>query len=163
VVKSRTKVKLDRDRRQTYLDRLTGRLEEIQGMLNTRRYKRRDYAWSQIEKGRRGNPAKSLVDTELTGDDGNLELSFQVNKEKLAQAEARDGRYLLGTNGFDRSPDQILTRFKKQEVVERRIKVVKGPIRIRPVFLQKEERVEGLVFVAMLALLGYTILAKSAH
>jgi transposase len=158
VVKSRTKVKLDRDRRQTYLDRLTGRLGEIQGMLNTRRYKRRDYAWSQIEKARRGNPAKSLVDIELTGDDGNLELFFQVNEEKLAQAEARDGRYLLGTNDFDLSADEMLTRFKKQEVVERRIKVVKGPIRIRPVFLQKEERIEGLIFVAMLALLVYTIL-----
>jgi transposase len=157
-VKSRTKVKLDRDRRQTYLDRLISRLEEIQGMLNTRRYKRRDYAWSQIEKARHGNPAKALVDVELTGEDGDLKLSFQVNEEKLVQAEARDGRYLLGTNDFDLSADEMLTRFKKQEVVERRIKVVKGPIRIRPVFLQKEERIEGLVFVAMLALLVYTIL-----
>ena len=34
VVKSRTKVKLDRDRRQTYLDRLIGRLEEIQGIVH---------------------------------------------------------------------------------------------------------------------------------
>jgi transposase len=96
VVKSRTKVKLDRDRRQTYLQRLTGRLEEIQGMLNTRRYKRRDYTWSQIEKARRGNPAKGLVDVELSGVDGQLKLSFQLNQEKLAQAEAIDGRYLLG-------------------------------------------------------------------
>ena len=36
VVKSRTKVKLDRDRRETYLKRLTDRLEKIQSMLNTR-------------------------------------------------------------------------------------------------------------------------------
>jgi hypothetical protein len=86
VVKSQTKVKLDQDRRQTYLDRLTGPLEEIQGLLNTRRYKRQDYAWTQIEKTRRGNPAKSLVDIELTGDDGLLRLTVQINQEKLAQA-----------------------------------------------------------------------------
>ena len=158
VVKSRTKVKLDRDRRQTYLDRLTDRLEEIQGMLNTRRYKRRDYTWAQIEKARRGNPAKGLVDIELSGEDGNLKLTFQLNQEKLARAEAMDGRYLLGTNDFDLSALEMLTRFKKQEVVERRIKVVKGPVRIRPMFLHKQERIEGLVFVAMLALLVYTIL-----
>ena len=158
VVKSRTKVKLDRDRRQTYLDRLTGRLEEIQGLLNTRRYKRRDYTWAQIEKARRGNPAKGLVDVELTGEDANLKLTFQLNQEKLARAEAMDGRYLLGTNDFELSALEMLTRFKKQEVVERRIKVVKGPVRIRPMFLHKQERVEGLVFVAMLALLVYTIL-----
>ena len=158
VVKSRTKVKLDRDRRQTYLDRLTGRLEEIQGLLNTRRYKRRDYTWAQIDKARRGNPAKGLVDVELSGEDANLSLTFQLNQEKLAQAEAMDGRYLLGTNDFGLSALEMLTRFKKQEVVERRIKVVKGPVRIRPLFLHKQERIEGLVFVAMLALLVYTIL-----
>ena len=158
VVKSRTKVKLDRDRRQTYLDRLTGRLEEIQGLLNTRRYKRRDYTWAQIEKARRGNPAQGLVDVELSGEDANLNLTFQRNQEKLARAEAMDGRYLLGTNDFGLSALEMLTRFKKQEVVERRIKVVKGPVRIRPLFLHKEERVESLVFVAMLALLVYTIL-----
>ena len=66
--------------------------------------------------------------------------------------------YLLGTNDFDLTALEMLTRFKKQEVVERRIKIVKGPVRIRPMFLHKQERVEGLVFVAMLALLVYTIL-----
>jgi len=158
VVKSQTKVKLDQDRRQTYLDRLTGRLEEIQGLLNTRRYKRRDYAWAQIEKARRGNPAKSVVDIELTGEDGDLGLTVQINPEKLAQAQAMDGRYLLGTNDLDLSALEMLTSFKKQEIVERRIQVVKGPVRIRPMFLHKQERIEGLVFVAMLALLVYTIL-----
>lgn len=127
-------------------------------MLNTRRYKRRDYTWSQIEKARRGNPAKALVDIELTGEDGNLKLTFQRNEKKLAQASARDGRYLLGTNDFDLSAEEMLTRFKKQEVIERRFKLVKGPLRIRPMFLHKEERIEGLVFVALLALLVYSIL-----
>jgi hypothetical protein len=69
-----------------------------------------------------------------------------------------DGRYLLGTNDSDLSALEMLTRFKKQEVVERRIMVVKGPVRLRPMFLHKQERIEGLVFVAMLALLVYTIL-----
>jgi len=45
----------------------------------------------------------------------------------------------------------MLTRFKKQEVVERRIKMIKGPICIRPMFLHEEECVEGLIFVALLA------------
>ena len=158
VVKSRTKVKLDRERRQTYLDRLTGRLEKIQGMLNTRRYKQRDYTWTQIEKARGGNPAKGLVDVELTGSDGNLKLTYQINQGKLAQAEAVDGRYLLGTNDDSLSALEMLVHFKGQEIIERRFKVVKGPVRIRPMFLHKQERIEGLIFVAMIALLVYTIL-----
>ena len=158
VVKSRTKVRLDRERRQTYLNRLTGRLEDIQRMLNTRRYKRKDYTWTQIEKACRGNPAKNFIDIKLTGEDGNLKLTYHLDQEKLAQAEALDGRYLLGTNDHGLSALEMLIHFKGQEVVERRIKVVKGPIHIRPMFLHKEERIESLIFVAMVALLVYTIL-----
>ena len=58
VVKSVTKVKLDHDRRQTYLQRLTKRLAAIQGMLNQRRYKKRAYTQRQIEQACQGNPAR---------------------------------------------------------------------------------------------------------
>jgi len=61
VGKSRPKAKLDSERRQTYLDRLTNRLTQIQAMLNTHRYKRRDCTWAQIEKAPGGNPPKRLV------------------------------------------------------------------------------------------------------
>jgi transposase len=158
VVKSRTKIKLDRDRRQNYLKRLTDRLEEIRGLLNTRRYRQKAYAQKQIEKALQGNPAKRFVDIELAGGDDNLTLTYRVNEERLVEAEALDGRYLLGTNQNDLSADEMLRHFKRQEVIERRIRTVKGPIRIRPLFLHKEERIEGLVFVTMLALLIYTIL-----
>ena len=158
IVKSRTKVKLDRDRRATYLKRLTDRLQKIAGMLNTRRYKRKAYSQKQIDKARRGNPAKRFVDVELTGEDGNLTLTYQVDEDKVAEAATLDGRYLVGTNQHTLDAHQMLVRFKRQEVVERRIKTVKGPIQVRPLFLHKEERVEGLVFVTMLALLVYTIL-----
>lgn len=158
VVRSRTKAKLDREKRQTYLKRLTNRLEQIATMLNTRRYKRRAYAQQQIDKALAGNSAKRLVDVELTGEDGNLSLTFAVNEARLAQAAALDGRYLLGTNHFVLDAHQMLRRFKRQEVVERRFKTIKGPIQVRPLFLHKQTRIDGLVFVSMVALLVYTIL-----
>lgn len=158
VVKSRTKARLDRDRRKTYLKRLTDRLEEIQGLLNKRRYKRKSFARKQIDKAFQGNPAQRFVEETLTGEDGNLTLTYQVDEEKLAEAAELDGRYLLGTNQHTLDAHQMIVHFKRQEVVERRIKTVKGPIQVRPLFLHKEERVEGLVFVTMLALLVYTIL-----
>ena len=65
---------------------------------------------------------------------------------------------MLGTNDFGISAHQMLLHFKGQEIVERRIRTVKGPIQVRPMFLHKEERIESLVLVAMIALLVYTIL-----
>jgi len=158
VVRSRTKAKLDREKRQTYLKRLTDRLEKIASMLNIRRYKRRAYTQQQIDKALAGNPAKRLVDVDLAGEDGNLSLTFAVNEERLAQAAALDGRYLVGTNQFTLDAHQMLRRFKRQEGVERRFKTIKGPIQVRPLFLHKQERIDGLVFVSMVALLLYTIL-----
>lgn len=158
VVKSRGKVKLDRDRRQTYLTRLTDRLDDIQRMLNTRRYKRKAFTQRMIDKACHDNPANRFVDIQLTGTDGNLSLTYQVNQALLDEAAALDGRYLLATNNTSLDAHQMLQRFKRQEVVERRNKVIKGPIQIRPIFLHKQERIEGLVFVSMLALLIYTIL-----
>ena len=41
---------------------------------------------------------KHLVNVKLTGNDGNLEMSFTVNEEQLANAKEKDGRYMLITN-----------------------------------------------------------------
>jgi hypothetical protein len=37
--------------------------------------------------------------------------------------------------------------------------VVKGPLQVRPVFLHTDQRIEGLVFFTLVALLGRAILA----
>ncbi len=41
--------------------------------------------------------------------------------------------------------------------MEKGFRRLKGPIRLRPVYLHKEERIAGLVFVNMLALLVYSV------
>jgi len=85
-------------------------------------------------------------------------LPYSLNQELLAHSEADDGRCLLGTNDATLSACQMLSLFKQQEVVERRFKVIEGPVPIRPLFLHKEEPVESLVLVATLALLVCSIL-----
>jgi hypothetical protein len=51
-------------------------------------------------KAQRGNPAKGLVVVALTGTDRALALDFHIDRDALAQAQALDGKYLLGTNAF---------------------------------------------------------------
>ncbi len=52
----------------------------------------------------------------------------------------------------------MLERFKGQEVVEPRFRTVKGPIQVRPLYLQTEERIESLVLLVMVALLVFSLL-----
>ena len=92
---------MDAEKRQTWLARLLKCLAEIQGQLNQRKYKRQAYTLEQIHLAQRGNAAQDLLDIRLEGADGELVLTFQVNAEKLALAEQRDGRYPILTNCWE--------------------------------------------------------------
>jgi transposase len=158
VVHSVTKAKLDREAREKHLQRLIQRLTHIQEKLNTLRYKQRAYTHHQIQKALEGNPARRFVDVHLEGEDGQLCFTFTQDEQALAQAAALDGRYALGTNAMELTAAEMLERFKGQEIVERRFRTVKGPIQVRPLYLQTEERIESLVLLVMVALLVFSIL-----
>ena len=158
VVWSTGKQRLDEEKRKVYLKRLLNRLEEIRRHLNQGRYIRREYTVHQIALAQRGNPAKRLVMVELTGSDRHLALSFRIDREALALAQTLDGRYLLGTNALHLLASEALTYFKAQDGVEKRNGDIKGPLRVRPLYLHSDQRIEGLVFITLLALLVLAIL-----
>ena len=158
ILYSVNKAKLDADKRTTLLDRYLERLGAIQKRLNVRRYKKKAYTKDQIGKAQRKyTSVQKLVDMQLTGEDGALALSFSVNPERLALAEERDGRYILGTNR-PLSEEEMLSHFKRQDRIEKRIRTIKASIQVRPMFLHKQERIESLVFICMLALLAFSVL-----
>ncbi len=158
VVYSRSKAKLDAEKRQAELDRLLQRLAKIQAHLNHRKYKRREYTLEQIHLAQRGNSAKGLVDIELGGEEGALTLTYQVNAARLALAQQQDGRYPIITNRWEVSANEVLQRVKEQDVAEKRFAIVKGPLQIHPLWLHKDERLVSLVLIVMLALLVYCLL-----
>ncbi len=65
---------------------------------------------------------------------------------------------MLGTNALHLSASEALAHFKAQDGVEKRNGDLKGPLRVRPLYLHSDQRVEGLVFIALLALLVRAIL-----
>jgi transposase len=163
IVWSAGQERLDRQKRQTLLKRLLNGLQHIQGQLNRRHYRRRDYTQEQIHRVQRGNAAASLVDVELSGTDGNLSLHFRIHRERLAATQVLDGKYVLVSNARHLSADERFTHFKGQEGVEKRLSVVKGPLRVRPTFLHRDERIEVLVWVNLVALLLYALLEKQVR
>ncbi len=153
VVWTAGKERLDEDKRKHHLKKLLNRLADIKGMLNTGRYIRYAFAAHQIALAKRGNPAKGLVQTKLTGPDRHLKMSFAIDRSALAQAQALDGKYLLGTNAPHLSATKTLTIFKAQDGVEKSNRTLKGPLLIRPIYLHTDQRIESLVFIILLALL----------
>jgi transposase len=158
VVHSESKARLDAEKRRQAIDKLNQRFADIQAHLNQRKYKRRDYTLEQIHLAQRGNPARDLLEVTLQGEEGALVLTYQVNGEKLAAAEQSDGRYPILTNCWELSATEVLGHLKAQDQIEKRFWVLKGPLRMHPLWLHKDERLVSLVLVLMIALLIYCLL-----
>ena len=158
VLYSRNKARLDAGKRDDHLAKLQAGLRDIQSKLNQRRYKSRCYVEERVHKlMSRYSAARSLLDWALTGEDGQLTLTFAVNATALEEAQRLDGRYALVTNS-DLSADEMLTAFKRQSSVEGRFRVLKDDVSIHPIHLRRDNRIQALVLLTMIALVVYSVL-----
>lgn len=166
VVKSEEKAEKDAERRGKNIEKLSEGLEGIKAKLNTRKYKRAEYVRGRIDKLFTGKRRyKRLFDIRLDGEDGELSLSYALIEEAIADEAKLDGKYIIVTDkSRDEMPmDEVLETYKSRNVVEVRIRNFKSTLRVRPLFLQSDERIASLVFVNVLALMVYSILEVLAR
>lgn len=94
------------------------------------------------------------VSVERTGD--RATLAWRRDPDGLAAAARTDGLYGLATNLPGRlGAGDILRLYKDQPLVELRHRDAKGPLRIRPIFLHTDARIEALLSVVGLALVVF--------
>jgi hypothetical protein len=161
VVWSPGKARLDAQLRATHLARLERALQQLAGKLGRRPYTTLSAVHKRVTALLKGHPARRFVDVQISGGPGTeapLTLTWTRSQALLAQATALDGRYVLGTNAPALDAAQMLERSKQRDVPEKRFALVKGPLAVRPVYVHKEERVLGLVFCTLVALLLFALL-----
>jgi hypothetical protein len=91
--------------------------------------------------------------------EGRLTLDYRRETEVIAQAARADGVYALCTNLSGRlSAERVLRLYKDQQIIERRHRDLKQTLRVRPVFLHNDDRIEALVGVIGLALLVFGLI-----
>ena len=78
-------------------------------------------------------------------------FTWRLRKTKLRQVRRREGRYLLRTNLTEEDPVKLWEYYTQLTQVEEAFKNLKGDLALRPVYHQKEDRVEAHIFVAFLA------------
>jgi transposase len=94
---------------------------------------------------------------------GQLTLRWRADRYALWQADQQDGRYLLVTNDAHLTPLQMLTRYRQKDGGEKRFTVCKSDLKVSPIYLHKDERIEGLLLIHMVALLTYSLLERQAR
>jgi transposase len=60
----------------------------------------------------------------------------------------------------EHSTDRVFGLYKEQHDVERSHHILKGHLRVSPVYLKKPIRIEGLLFLLRLALLVYLLIER---
>jgi len=145
LARSRDRMHKERSMRRRQLKRLWNRLHQLQGMELSR-----DQLLLKLGAAQQQSPsAWRLVQMEIPEGEGPLQ--FSLRKDRLREVRRREGRYLLRTNLVGREPAQVWEFYTQLVQVEEAFKNLKGDLAIRPIFHQKEKRIEAHIFVAFLA------------
>ena len=150
LAQSRARVLKERGMRRRRLKKLWRRLRELRAQSLKRDELLLKLGAARQEAGR----AWQLVEIRLpkAGDAVTPEtFGFSLRRDRLRRRRRREGRYLLRSNLTGEDP-AILWRYYMQLVeVEQAFKELKHDLAIRPVFHQREDRIEAHIFVAFIA------------
>lgn len=154
-----------RKSRARALERAQDKLERVRRGLGGRHYPDRATVERKLSQILQGTPGRFLRAHAGTTRDGKPTLSFERDHDAIHAAERLDGIYCLITNVPAHNADaaQLLAYFKEQEQVERAHRTLKGPLRVRPLFVQNDERIVALLAVCCFALMIYTLIERDAR
>jgi transposase len=147
------------------LGRAAEQLERVQRGLGGRHYPDLKAVERKLAQILQGTPGRFIQARAGERADGKPLLEFERDEQAISQAERLDGIYCLITNLPAEDADQatLLAHFKEQERVERGHRTLKGPLRVRPLFVQNDERIVALLAVCCFALMVYTLIERDAR
>ena len=141
----------ERSMRRRTLKKLWKRLHEIRGMKN----QKRDALLLRLGAAReQAGKAWELVDIDLPGPREAVSpetFRFRLNLKKLRKARRGEGTYLLRTNLTAGNPEELWKQYIVLTEVEQAFKELKNDLDIRPVYHQKDDRIESHIFVSFLS------------
>ena len=150
LAQSRARIFKERGMRRRRLQKLWQRLHELRGQSLRRDELLLKLGAAKKEAGR----AWHLVDIRLpeAGEAVTPEtFTFALRRDRLRRARRREGRYLLRSNLTGEDPATLWRYYMRLTEIEQAFKEIKHDLAIRPVFHQREERIEAHIFVAFIA------------
>jgi hypothetical protein len=78
-------------------------------------------------------------------------FSFSLDKAKLRIARRHEGQYLLRSNLECDDPSKLWKYYIQLTEVEQAFKTLKSDLSLRPIYHQKDERIEAHIFVAFIS------------
>ena len=137
--------------RRCRLKKLWKRLHQLRAMKNL---KRDDLLLKLGAAKKEAGNAWDLVDIRLPEPRQSVTpetFTFRLNRQKLRRTRRGEGTYLLRTNLTGDRPEELWKQYIVLTEIEQAFKEIKQNLSIRPIYHQKDDRIEAHIFVSFLA------------
>jgi len=138
-------------RRADKLQRLAARVAERNAFVAQSERAKPEAGLRQLKEWTRQHKLSAFVELTLN----NREIALQINEQAKQNAALLDGCYCIESDVpvEHLSTQDVHDRYKDLQDVERNFRRLKTAfLEVRPIFVRKEQRTRGHVFIAMLAL-----------
>jgi transposase len=152
----------DKKSRKKHMEKIEGIMKNCRSHLGKNYYRTSEQSRERILKRLKKIKESKYLIWSVEGDKISQVLTWDWDESALLAQELFDGVYpLIATVPCgELSTDRVFTNYKEQHYIESCNKNLKRPVRIRPLYVHKQERIESLVFVLFMALLLYCLLQK---
>lgn len=162
-VSSEAKARQEAQTRERHVSKIREQFEAVQRNLNKYRLTTEKKILGRLEAAKAKYTEGGLFEYELTKDRrGPFDLTWRISAPKLQRLQQLEGVYVLKTNlPPKRCPTaKALSTYKEQSQVERRFHHIKGPLAVAPMFLEKPERMAGLLCIVVWALMVMALMER---
>jgi hypothetical protein len=150
--------------RATKLRALRQELQEVQNKIGQPYYRTVEAVQKRADtRIRKSSVGKFMRAKAYTDERGQIHLRWWIDRHTLLLAMRKDGRYLLVTNDWRLSPQRMFDLYRDKDGVEKRFTVSKSDLKVSPIYLHKDERIEGMLLINMVALLTYSLLERQSR
>ncbi len=140
--------------------RIDVELEKVRASCEKRRWKKEVIDRRVGKIMARNSRAAGLYEVTVMDNRGRAEISWTKNDVWRDWARLNEGCYLLRTNVVDWSAEDLWQAYIQLTEAEAAFRIHKSDLRIRPVWHQREDRVESHILVCFLAYVLWKTLQK---
>jgi len=136
--------------------RLRAYLDELKRIKNRKRSLKRDamreaLGGAKRMAGRDARFVKVIVTLEGEGEGQRARLDFTLLRARIRKAWKREGRYLIRTNLTETDGAKIWNYYLQFTEIEEAFKDLKGDLALRPIYHQREDRIDSHILISFLA------------
>jgi transposase len=151
---------------QRHVAKIKEEFEKVERNLNKYSLKTEKKIVSRLESAKNRYAEGEVFDYRLTKNrGGQFSLTWKINESVLRARREVEGGYVLKTNQTKEALGSAaaLQEYKEQTHVERRIRNLKGPLALAPMYLEKPERMSGLLLILMWALMVMALMERAVR